>query len=398
MQKERTFILKGWGLIMSKKVMLLGGNYFQMTATKAAKRLGYHVISVDYLPDNPAHKYADEYHNVSTVDKEAVLQLAQKLKIDGIVSYASDVSAPTAAYVAEKMGLPTNPYKSVKILTNKELFRQFLKTKGFRSPAAKAFVNYSEAKGYYESLNCEVMLKPVDASGSKGVIKVCDTSDFEKAWSIALSNSRIKKVLVEEYINRKGYQIDGDIFLENGKIVFWGICNQHKDYESSAFTPIGLSYLQSILDSLNMKIGAYNVEYIVDSNNNVNVLEIGPRNGGNLIPDVIKSSTGIDMAELTIKQAVNDDIKWLDYSLKTKFASSYIIHSKKNGRYSSLEISDQIKDDILRLDVFVKKNDMVHKYENSSYGIGAMLIKHKSVEEMLYRMDNMEEFIKVIVS
>lgn len=77
MQKERTFILKGWGLIMSKKVMLLGGNYFQMTATKAAKRLGYHVISVDYLPDNPAHKYADEYYNVSTVDKEAVLQLAQ---------------------------------------------------------------------------------------------------------------------------------------------------------------------------------------------------------------------------------------------------------------------------------------------------------------------------------
>ena len=99
---------------MQKKIMLLGGNYFQMTATKAAKELGHYVISVDYLPDNPAHKYADEYHNVSTTDKEAVLALARELNIDGIVSYASDVSAPTAAYVAEKMGLPTNPLKDRK--------------------------------------------------------------------------------------------------------------------------------------------------------------------------------------------------------------------------------------------------------------------------------------------
>ena len=113
--------------------MLLGGNYFQMTATLAAKDLGCHVISVDYLPDNPAHKYADEYHNVSTIDKEKVLELARELKIDGIVSYASDVSAPTAAYVSEALGLPTNPYESVMIMTHKDLFRKFLKARSGRS-------------------------------------------------------------------------------------------------------------------------------------------------------------------------------------------------------------------------------------------------------------------------
>ena len=112
---------------MAKRIMLLGGNYTQMTCTLAAKAEGYYVISVDYLPDNPAHKFADEYHNVSTIDKEAVLELAKKLDIDGIVSYASDVSAPTAAYVAENLGLPTNPYDSVMIMTHKDLFRDFLK-------------------------------------------------------------------------------------------------------------------------------------------------------------------------------------------------------------------------------------------------------------------------------
>ena len=124
---------------MQKKVMLLGGNYFQMTATKAAKELGCHVISVDYLPDNPAHKYADEYHNVSTTDREAILKLAKELQIDGIVSYASDVSAPTAAYVSEKLGLPGNPLQAVEILTHKDKMREFMETHGFRSPKGKAF-------------------------------------------------------------------------------------------------------------------------------------------------------------------------------------------------------------------------------------------------------------------
>lgn len=117
-----------------KKIMMLGGNQVQMTAIKAAKEQGYYVITVDYLPDNPGHKLADEYHNVSTIDKEAVLQLARELEIDGIVSYASDVSAPTAAFVAEAMGLPTNPYESVHILTHKNEFRKFMRENGLPMP------------------------------------------------------------------------------------------------------------------------------------------------------------------------------------------------------------------------------------------------------------------------
>ena len=63
--------------INMKRIMMLGGSYFQMSATKRAKELGYYVISCDYLPDNPGHKYADEYYNVSTIDKDAVLELAR---------------------------------------------------------------------------------------------------------------------------------------------------------------------------------------------------------------------------------------------------------------------------------------------------------------------------------
>ena len=112
-----------------KKLLMLGGSMQQIPAIKAAKEMGHYVITCDYLPENPGHKFADEYYNVSTTDKEAVLKLAKELKIDGIVAYASDPAAPTAAYVSENLGIPGNPYESVAMLTEKDKFRDFLEPK-----------------------------------------------------------------------------------------------------------------------------------------------------------------------------------------------------------------------------------------------------------------------------
>ena len=153
-----------------KKILMLGGAMQQIPAIQKAKELGFYTITCDYLPENPGHKLADEYHNVSTTDKEAVLALAQALQIDGIVAYASDPAAPTAAYVSEKMGLPGNPYDSVEILTHKDLFRDFLKNNGFFTPQAGGYSSLEEAAADIDRFNFPVMVKPVDSSGSKGVV------------------------------------------------------------------------------------------------------------------------------------------------------------------------------------------------------------------------------------
>ena len=94
-----------------KKLLMLGGAMQQIPAIKQAREMGHYVITCDYEPTNPGHKYANEYYNVSTTDLKGVLNLAKELDIDGIVAYASDPAAPTAAYVAEKLGLPGNPYE-----------------------------------------------------------------------------------------------------------------------------------------------------------------------------------------------------------------------------------------------------------------------------------------------
>ena len=107
--------------------MLLGGSRYALPIIKTAHDLGVCVITCDYLPNNIAHKYSDQYCNISVIDKEAVLRTAKELKIDGIMSFACDPGVVTAAYVAEKMGLPScGSYEAVSILQNKAIFRQFL--------------------------------------------------------------------------------------------------------------------------------------------------------------------------------------------------------------------------------------------------------------------------------
>ena len=391
-----------------KKIMLLGGNYFQMTATKAAKDLGCHVISVDYLPNNPAHKFADEYHNVSTIDREKILELAKKLKIDGIWSYASDVSAPTAAYVAEQMGLPTNPLKSVEILTHKNLMRDFLKENNFNVPAAESFTEYESALEFFKKLNCPAMVKPVDSSGSKGVSKISAEKDFPAAYNSAMQYSISKRIIVEEFIQRKGYQIAGDAFLVNGKLQFAGLMNGHFDKLCNPLVPIGGSYpstldlnlrekgiaeIQRLMTLLDMKIGAINLDFMFAENNECYILEIEPRNGGNLITDAIKEACGVDLAKYTIMAALGMNFSDLTQQPAKKFVSSYVIHSLKEEIFKFLQISDEIKNDIIRQDLFVKPGEKVYRFENGRLGIGAMLIKHNSIEEMNYRMDNMKKFL-----
>ena len=167
-----------------KRIMILGGNYVQAEATNTAKRLGYYVISTDMHEDNPGHSIADEYCKVDITDKEAVLHEAQRLEIDGVRPYCSDILAPVAAYVQEQMGLPGNPCDVVNIMTHKDQFRDFMRKNGFLAPRSTKVMTLDEAVSVIERAegNHAFMMKPTDNAGSRGVFKVCNADDIKKHW------------------------------------------------------------------------------------------------------------------------------------------------------------------------------------------------------------------------
>ena len=120
------------------------------------------VITCDNRADNVGHAYADESHNVSTTDEGGVLTLARRLEIDAIVAYASDPAAPTAAYVGNLLGLPSNPYKSVLTLARKDLFREFQVRNGFNVPRSRSFHDRDAARSFLSELSFPVFVKPVE--------------------------------------------------------------------------------------------------------------------------------------------------------------------------------------------------------------------------------------------
>ncbi len=397
-----------------KKVLMLGGSYFQVPAIRKAVEMGYYVITCDYLPTNPGHKYAHEYHNVSTTDKGAVLELAQKLKVDGVVCYASDPAAPTAAYVCEKMGLPTSPCASVEILSNKDKFRAFLTENGFAVPKARGYQNIGDAIKDADLFKYPVMVKPVDSSGSKGVSKVADPNGLKVAIENALGYSRAKRFIIEEYVDKYGYQIAGDGFSVDGKLAFRCFANEHFDSRGiNPYVPIGESWpyimpkyvhdkvhaeIQRLLSLLGMKTQAFNFDIRIDADTNVYLMEVGPRNGGNLIPQVTKYATGVDMVEYTIKAAMGEDCSDLKMVEPKGYWSSYIIHSEKAGVLKAIEYSEEFrKNNLVEETLWYDIGESVSAFTGSNGTLGTLILKYASQEEMLEKMDHMEKYVNVSV-
>lgn len=402
-----------------KKLLMLGGSLYQTFAIKEAKRLGYYVITADYLPSNPGHKYADEYHNVSTTDKEAVLKLAKELEVDGVVAYASDPAAPSAAYVCEQMGLPTSPYKSVEILSNKDLFRQFLQENGFNCPKAMGFTTYEDALNHIGEFTLPVMVKPVDSSGSKGINKMTDKSQLKAFVEDALHYSRGKRFLIEEFIVKKGHQISGDAFSVDGKLVFHCLGNEFYDPNCDKdFAPLGECWpfqmdhkyiedleeqLQRAMSLLDMKSNAYNVEAIVGEDDKVYLLELGARSGGSLIPQVTECATGVNMVTWVIQAAAGDPI---DLSVlegrKEKpikgYWSNYMVHSDKTGKFQSISFNpDFEKNHLVDFVNDLKVGDEVHRFRDAQDCIGEFILKYESMDQMFEVIKNIERYINVEV-
>lgn len=397
-----------------KKLLMLGGSIYQTYAIKEAVRQGHYVITCDYLPSNPGHKFAHEYHNISTTDKEAVLALARELKVDGVVAYASDPAAPTAAYVCEQLGLPTSPYKSVEILSKKHLFRKYLTEHGFNVPKAKSYCTYEEAEKDIDTFHFPVMVKPVDSSGSKGINKMTDKSQLKAFVEDALSYSRDKIFLIEEFIVKNGPQISGDAFSVEGKLVFHCLGNEfYSTKVDKDFAPLGecwptvmpqevietlVSDLQKLITSLGMKSNAYNVEAIYGQDGKVYILELGARSGGSLIPQVTALATGVDMVPYVIKAALGEDCSDLKMAPVKGFWSNYMAHANKTGKYAGIEYDETFQEKhFVDFVTDICNGDPVHKYRDAQDCVGELILKYENAAQMNYIIENMDKFVRIKV-
>ena len=395
-----------------KKLLLLGGSRYLLPVIEAAKQLGIYTISCDYLPDNIAHKYSDEYRNVSIIDKEAVLAAARELQVDGVMSFACDPGVVTAAYVAEEMGLPScGSYESVCILQNKGLFRQFLTEHGFTVPAAKGYTRIEDALNDTALFHWPVIVKPTDSAGSKGVTRVDDPAVLEESIRYALSFSHCDEFIIEDFIEKKGFSSDTDCFSVDGKLQFVSFSSQRFDESAeNPYTPSAYSWpasispahqqeltgeLQRLLTLLHMGTSIYNVETREGTDGRAYIMEVSPRGGGNRLAEMLRYATGVDLVTNAVRAAVGLPTEGVEQKPYDGCWAEIILHSDTAGVFDRLWIAEEIRGNIVEEDLWITPGTKVGGFSAANEAVGTLVLKFETEEQLQRVMNDVPRYVKV---
>ena len=397
-----------------KRLLLLGGSRYLLPVIKAAKELGIRTITCDYLPDNIAHKYSDEYCNVSIIDKESVLEAARKLNVDGVMSFACDPGVATAAYVAEKLGLPScGSYESVSILQNKNRFRKFLTEHGFAVPVAKGYINIEDALQDTEIFNWPVIVKPTDSAGSKGVTRVDAPDKLEESIRYALSFSHCKEFIIEDFIEKKGFSSDTDSFSVDGELKFVSFSSQRFDEAAeNPYTPSAYSWpssistehqqeltgeIQRLLKLLDMRTSIYNIEVRESTNGKAYIMELSPRGGGNRLAEMLRYATGVDLITNAVRAAVGMPVEGVEQKPLNGCWAEIILHSDKAGIFDRLWIADSLQKNVVEEDLWIQSGDVVGGFSAANEAIGTLVLQFETEERLQEVMADQSSYVKVLL-
>jgi len=396
--------------------MFLGASYAQLPPINYARSKGYYIITCDNRPNNPGHSLADETYDISTIDKEAILQIAKKEKIDGLLTFASDVSAPTVAYVAERLNLPGNPVDAIDTLVYKSKFRNYTNEKKIQPITFSVFElkKKNDAVEFVKSHKLPLVVKPIDASGSRGVSVIYDIENACVQIENAFAESISKKIIIEQYIPKKGKQVCGDGFMENGKLKFIDFGDGHYYEDGTHMAPWGETFpsthrsenfleakinIENLLSSIGFCRGPFNIDILVDKNDKLFINEIGPRSGGNYIPTATLLNTGVDMIEGSVECALSNDYE-LNVSVQrnNNYFSCYMIHSiSGSGILKEIKMTEEVKQYIYMEHPYIQLQEQVNPFYKGSEAIGNAIMKFDSFLEMQKFYEEINNHFEIIL-
>ena len=374
-----------------KKLLLLGGSSFLLPVIREAHALGLYVVTCDYLPDNLAHKHSDEYRNVSILDKDAVLETARELGISGVMSFACDPGVVTAAYVAEKLQLPSpGSYESTCILQDKGRFRAFLRDNGFTVPWAKRYTERAAALANAGSFTWPAIVKPVDCAGSKGVTRVDSAFALEAAIDRALDFSHGGAFIIEQFIQQKGFSSDTDCFVKDGELVYCSFDEQRFDRSAeNPYTPAAYAWpssmpqeiqaelrqeLQRLMTLLHIRTGVFNIETRQGVDGRAYIMECTPRGGGNRLSEVLEMASGAKLIQNAVRAAVGLPTDELRDPVYDGHWAEIILHSDVDGTFSELWIDPALRGAVREIDLWVRPGDRVERFSGANKAIGTLVL------------------------
>ncbi|QHJ13587.1 Phosphoribosylamine--glycine ligase [Paraglaciecola mesophila] len=391
---------------MKKKLLIAGGGYADIPLVLAAQKLGFYVITSGNNPLDMAHEYSDETCLADFSNNELMLQVAISLKIDAICPCANDFSAISCAYVAERMNLPGHDsYLLAQKIHHKDSYREFALKHSIPSPNAMGFIDPIKAVDNLKLFQFPVMVKPVDLTGGKGILKASSELEAKEAIKIAFEMSKTKRIVIEDFI--EGTRHGFSAFIVDGKVAFNFLDNEHyflnQYMVSAASTPSIvssnviaklISYSEQIVHLMKLKDGIFHVQFILKDEQPI-IIEICRRPPGDLYLNLVKLATSVDYSSYIIKAFTGGDCSELNQRNNEGFYSRHCIMADKAGTIDTVSIDTTVKSNIVKQYLWWHKGDEIT--EPLTHKLGIVFLKFNSLDEMLTKTNDMQNLIKVKV-
>lgn len=308
-----------------KKLLIIGASILQLPAIKRAKELGYYTAVLDYNPNAVGIEYADEYFNASTIDIDAVTEVAKSFKPDGIMTLATDMPMRSIAKAAGELGLPGIDMETAIKATDKGEMIKAFETHGVEHPWYYIVKNERELDATLDKLSYPCIVKPTDNAGSRGVKLINRADEVLASYEYAVKSSRSGAVIFEEYM--KGDEVSVEIIVCGGEVHVLAVTDKittgaphFVEMGHTQPSALPLDKVAEIKDlatravkAIGIKNGPAHVEIML-TDKGAKMVELGARMGGDCITThLVPLSTGVDMIEATIRiacgEAADVDIK-----------------------------------------------------------------------------------------
>ena len=399
--------------IKGKKLLILGANSISCDIVNAAKALGLYTIVTDYNPVEkaPAKLIADEYWNDSIMDYDALLPKIKEHKVDGILTGFIDIVLLPYQHLCELAGLPCYATKEVFETTmDKARFKQLCRDNG-----VKVIPEYDPDTFDPNIINDtnKVIIKPVDNSGSRGVVICEKPENFGRCLDYARSFSQKKQVMIEKYMDMDSISVS--YTFQDGFVSLSTIDDRyvHRSTNGSSVTQCGIypskytdTYIEKIdpkvrkmYEKAGLKNGVLAVQFFTDGTE-FYVMEMGHRLSGGQHYTYTMAENGISALDQLIHFAVTG--KMADFSIAAKdnacfkhvYCHLFILGKEaKISRFEGLEYVSHLPE-VMHLTQMKKVGDWIGADGTSAQKVVGLHMKVENIAHLKKVMEDVESHFR----
>jgi biotin carboxylase len=348
---------------MDKCILIISGGIEAAEAARRAKQMGLFVVVSDRDARAPGFAFADSCILADVYGPEETAAAAERFsrnvrRIDGVICVAADAPLTTAR-VAERLGLSGLSRESAHLACDKMAMKQCFAAKGVPVPWFKEITTPQELQRIAIERGPDLVIKPVDSRGSRGVQRLAKVADLTQAFLFARAHSPSQRVMVEEYLC--GPQLSTESLVCDGRTFTPGLSDRNYEFldrfapyfvENGGDLPSRLptvqqakvkDVVQRAAAALGIRNGTVKGDIVVHQGEPY-VIELAARlSGGFFCTREIPLNTGVDFVGCALRLALGETISAKDAEPKHLIPVVQRYAFPQPGRIVSIEGAEEAR-------------------------------------------------------